>query len=592
MNTFFWARTSILILICCVYGFSFFGSEQPPNTGDGLIHFFISEASWSNPILFLHHWGKPIFTLLSSPFSQFGYGGIVFFNVVVFTLTVILAWKILDYYKIHKSLSILFPVVLFSIPDVYETLLSGLTEPLFNLILITSFFTLIKKRFILFAILVSLLPFCRSEGQLVILLAIPLLSYFKQYKAIPFLGLGFIAYAFLGALFLQDFFWYFNDSPYAMSNDIYGVGTWWHYFYEYEKYLGHLGLLIIILGTISFFLLVIRKKHPVKNIVLFTFGASTFIGIIAAHSYFWATGQNGSLGLTRIATQGMPLFLIIALINIGQTSFTQGKYFKLFSIGLTFVFLIVYTPINATSVNAKNLDKTIHQTARFLKSKKQRIQYYHPLFAFALKQNPFSKDGTNLVRNESILPLSEQLKTSFQPGDLIVRDSHFGREGKVFSLDAIEAQSSLVLIEEFPSDFQYQDPENGIEGTRVYQYLPDSNSRIPLTQNNKTITVNKSIIIKSDEEFIGIIDTIARTTSYFQTSITSPSSDIKLVLDLYDGQTVHYFQIDQNEPLDQNFAIGKNGHIKYYVWNPNKVNTSINNISITNNSPMKYKLWE
>ena len=195
LNVFFWIRTVLDVIICSVYGYSFLGSEQPPNTGDGLIHFYISEASWSNPILFFHHWDKPFFTLLSSSFAQFGYGGIVFFNCLVFSGISFYRWKILDHFQVNKSLSLIFPVLLFSIPDIYETTLSGLTEPLFNLILTASFFTLIKKRFVSFAILVSFLPFCRSEGQLVIILAIAVLAMMKEYKSISILQLSNICYS-------------------------------------------------------------------------------------------------------------------------------------------------------------------------------------------------------------------------------------------------------------------------------------------------------------------------------------------------------------------------------------------------------------
>jgi hypothetical protein len=50
---------------------------------DSFQHYMISCYSWKHPHLLLDHWGKPIFTLLSSPFSQVGYKGLLLFNVLI-----------------------------------------------------------------------------------------------------------------------------------------------------------------------------------------------------------------------------------------------------------------------------------------------------------------------------------------------------------------------------------------------------------------------------------------------------------------------------------------------------------------------------
>ena len=51
--------------------------------GDGVQHYQIARFSWRHPELFLDLWGKPLFTLLASPFAQFGHTGVVVFNTVV-----------------------------------------------------------------------------------------------------------------------------------------------------------------------------------------------------------------------------------------------------------------------------------------------------------------------------------------------------------------------------------------------------------------------------------------------------------------------------------------------------------------------------
>jgi hypothetical protein len=71
------------LLFCSVWLiFMMLKSEVPNDVGDGIMHYFISNASWENPELFLHHWGKPLFILFSSSFAQFGFYGMVIFNII------------------------------------------------------------------------------------------------------------------------------------------------------------------------------------------------------------------------------------------------------------------------------------------------------------------------------------------------------------------------------------------------------------------------------------------------------------------------------------------------------------------------------
>ena len=590
-NIFFWIRIVLILLICTCYFYCTLYNNQPPNTGDGLIHFFISQASWSDPILFLNHWGKPLFTLFSSPFSQFGYEGIVVFNCVVFSLTIIISWKIFDYYNINKAISIVFPCILFSIPDINETILSGLTEPFFNLVLILSVYFFIKEKYLFFSLLVSTIPFCRSEGQLVVLLAMPILVLLKQYKAILFLGVGFLVYAIFGSIFLNDFFWYFNDSPYKMDNNIYGSGDWLHYLKSYPQYIGEPGLIVFILGLISYIIISIKKTRIQLKFPLVFFSISTFLGILFCHSYFWATGQNGSLGLTRIATQGMPLFLIICIIYIGKIKISNHILFSTISIFLSSLLMLINIQKNTKIIEPKDLDKAIHETANFIKEKPHRIQYYHPLLAFILNVNPFNKKTkSNLIRNESSSSLSKQIEELYKPRDLIIRDSHFGRHEALLPLRDLEKEPSLVLIEEFPSEAQIDDPENSIEGVRIYQYLPDQNDHIPIHRSKESIKTNATLTLNKDDLYKGLIDTICGKGTYFETSIISSTDKVKLALEIGEGKKIQYYTPQINIPLKQKFASSKKSHIKYYIWNPNKVEALIKIKKTQNKGPKKFKI--
>ncbi len=154
--------------------------QLPPDTGDGIMHFFIAQVSWEDSTFFLHHWGKPLYILLSSPFAQLGFNGTIAFNFLVFYLTVFFAWKMFNHWRISIQLALLFPFFLLFTHDYNVTLLSALTEPLFSLFLLVSTWFLIRKNYVLFAFFIGCLPFLRSEGQLPVLMAFGILILYKE----------------------------------------------------------------------------------------------------------------------------------------------------------------------------------------------------------------------------------------------------------------------------------------------------------------------------------------------------------------------------------------------------------------------------
>lgn len=450
-----------------------FQNEIPTDVGDGIMHFFYSQASLHHPELFLHHWGKPFFILISSPFSQFGFNGIVIFNILVYTATVLIGFRILQKFKVSVWLQLLFPLLLLIPHDVTDTIFGGLTEPLFNLAAIASLWMLIEKKYIWFAVIISLMPFMRSEGQLPLVLGFIILMCRKEYKIIPFLFLGFILYAIAGVFVYADFWWYFTKSPYTMDNDIYGAGTWSHYLLSYKNYLGNPSLYIIILGMPSMLILAIKKRWIDLQIEWAFYAFGIFIGVIFLHSYFLATGQNGSMGLTRIATQGMPIFVLINIYYISRfrifNHLIAKILFGLFSIIL--IITLVKTKIYPTKANP--MEKSVIAAATYLKSldlKDEHVFFHFPLLSFSYGENPFRNDGRLVFY--TINNLSENLKNEIKPGDYIVRDSHFGPAEANMQLEEFARFPELIRVKEFISSKQLEDRYNETEGIIIFRYVP------------------------------------------------------------------------------------------------------------------------
>lgn len=61
---------------------------------DSITHYQIARYAFKYPSFFLNHWGKPLFTILASPLSQFGYSGAIAFNLLCGLLSAWFAYLI------------------------------------------------------------------------------------------------------------------------------------------------------------------------------------------------------------------------------------------------------------------------------------------------------------------------------------------------------------------------------------------------------------------------------------------------------------------------------------------------------------------
>jgi Gpi18-like mannosyltransferase len=178
---------------------------------DNFIHYRLSRYSFSYPQFFLDHWGKPLFTLLSSPFSQFGFNGLKIFNVLTGCSTGFLAYKISR--QLGYKNAVLAMIFTFFMPMFFIMMFTGMTEILFSFVTILSVYLFLKEHYIAAAIAISFLPFARTEGIAVIPCFFLALLYLKKYKAILFLGFGVLAYSLVGGFYYHDFFWVVTKMP-------------------------------------------------------------------------------------------------------------------------------------------------------------------------------------------------------------------------------------------------------------------------------------------------------------------------------------------------------------------------------------------
>jgi hypothetical protein len=390
------------------------------DTGDGIMHYQIARWSWTHPELLLHHWGKPFFTLLCSPFAQFGYKGAVLFNVICHVGTAWLTWRIADRMKLPYSY-LAGPLLIFA-PLSWGVAQSGLTEPLFALTLMAGIYFITSGRNTVAAVIISLLPFVRSEGFLIA----PLFGLFfilrKEYLSMYLLASGTVVYSLIGGLFFHnDFLWIIHQNPYV-GDAAYGHGDIFHFVASNEFLFGWSITGLIALGLITvplrrFFV----PRHSLAEIILVF---CTFAVFFIAHSIFWWKGIFGSYGLLRVIACVLPCAVLISIRGLQLLTWPiyQRKYAVLV-VSCIMVGLTIFNTMNQRGLVMKADQRQLdaEEVARQIKEQKLEtcLMYCgHPIIPYLLEKDPFDQTQCK--------PLYE-LRDAYPPSEsIIVWDENFG----------------------------------------------------------------------------------------------------------------------------------------------------------------------
>ena len=310
------------------------------DSGDSVMHYFFSKYAFVHPENFVNHWAKPVFVLLSAPFAQFGFVGMKVFNCTVALLTAFFVFKTCLALGIKNSwLSVLF---LFFSVKYFILIFSGLTEPLFALLLISAIYFSINKKYFVTAVIISFLPFVRSEGWLMMGLFAFYFIIVKQYKMLPVLLIGHAVYSLAGFFYYKDLFWIFTANPYSSLNSIYGHGELLHFVRQLFYVVGIPLYFLLACGIFYFLFAFFRKQNRTsffKEELILIYGS--FFVFFIAHTLFWYLGIFGSGGLNRVLISVMPLTAIIGLRGINFISFEEKIKNKIIPITLKAV-LIIY----------------------------------------------------------------------------------------------------------------------------------------------------------------------------------------------------------------------------------------------------------
>lgn len=411
-------------------------------SGDNIVHYYFARYAFDHPRLFLDFWAKPVFTILASPFAQLGFGGMKLFNGLAGLLSAGIAY--LSAKKLGFRVPWLAILFTFFAPTYFTLLFSGYTEPLFGLFLIASFCLVLKKRYISAAVLVSFIPFIRTEGVMMIVLFGLYYCLKKQWKSLPFLATGSAVLTIAGILSGKGPFWIISDVPYSVTSD-YGSGTLTHYAVQWVLAVGIpltvsslAGLVLLLMRGVK-----IRRALQAENgTELYLLLPALFLAYFIFHTLAWHWGLFTSYGLIRILVPLIPLQALISLFAVQQLlrNVVVNKRIATVILSLFLLYVTVFPFLgNPASVNWKRDFRErpelslMHTISREVKAEfpDAKLYYSEPFFSFTFGLDPFDN---RLHDNFTEMPLSD-----IPNGSVVIWDSwtseHFAAYKHDFTME-------------------------------------------------------------------------------------------------------------------------------------------------------------
>ena len=312
--------------------------------GDTIFHYYLVDQAQRDPQYFFDLWGKPFFTLFAYPFvATLGFTGIKIFNVLCGTAAVFVASLVAK--KLKVKFFYLLPFLALLAPAYPFYLQTGLTEPFAALVLISIVWLFLYEKPLPAYILISFLPYCRSEAKIFLLFFLAFTILQQHYKYVPWLLLGSVVYALAGSLVHGSVFWIF-DSPYASGASVYGSGPWTHFVDRLFVMLALPSFVLLCLGLARAFYKVFTDGSYRQNEMWLIPGL--FLAMFSAHTTVWALGIFASAGLDRVLVIVFPMAWVLMVQGLDLLLFRLKRYPK-WAFSLAVLFIAFQVTVTATS---------------------------------------------------------------------------------------------------------------------------------------------------------------------------------------------------------------------------------------------------
>ena len=252
-------------------------------------------------------------------------------------------------------------------------------------------------------ILISFLPFVRSEGLIMAGVFAVFFMLNKNFKATLFLIFGHIVYSVAGFFVHHDIWWVINEIPYNRLSSAYGSGEISHFITSLIYVLGVPVYLLFWMGVVAYFVALVQRREKAFSLYSIVIVGGTFAFIIS-HSLFWALGIFNSMGLIRVMVGIIPLISIIALQ--GFNFITEHRYFGVLIKRIVQTLIIIYIIVFPFTNNpaAINVKKDLlpdsgqicsHEVADYINNngyKEKRFFTAYAYFSVVMEMDYFDKD--------------------------------------------------------------------------------------------------------------------------------------------------------------------------------------------------------
>lgn len=424
---------------------------------DDISHYKFSRYAFKYPEFFLDPWGKPLFTMLMAPFAQFGILGVRLLNILLGLGAALLTY--LTARKLDYKYPVLAIFLLVFAPLYTVLMISGMTEILFSFVLILGIYLFFSKQAIWSAVVISLLPFVRTEGVVIFPLFMLAFAIKRHWLAIPFLLSGFLFFSLLGSYHYGDFFWVLNTMPYSGdAREIYGSGELLYYVKKFWPIFGPFFFVLIVAGLlyipVHFFISRKDMEPGIWNEVIV--GFLPFLVYFAAHSYVWWKGSANSIGEIRVMAAVFPSAVLLAMFawNGLWHTFALSRRVQ-FWINVTLSVLLILTAfrVHKLPVEPAPTQLLLKKAAGWLEDNgftKDKIYYYDPYLWYFL-----DKDPTDMKTIQQFIPDVQHPDRIVEPGEVVFWDAHYGPNEGRMPLDRLMDNPGFELIKVFRLDFPY-----------------------------------------------------------------------------------------------------------------------------------------
>lgn len=405
---------------CLVCGLVF--CDGTGDMGDSVVHYIFANSAPLHPELYFHHWAKPVFVLLASPFAQFGFNGVKLFNIILSVLSVYFTFRVAEQLKLgHAWLA---GLMLACMPLNYILTLSSLTEPLFAFVTIVSLYLCLQQKYFTSIIIVSFLPYVRSEGLIILGVFLLFVLYQKKWKVVPYFLFGSVLYGIAGFTVHHSLFWVITEIPYAHLSSVYGSGSLFHFVEQLTNVAGIPVYILMSIGILVGLACLLRKQFSVELHLLIYGG---FLSFFIAHTLFWFLGIFNSMGLNRVFLGVAPMMAIIALCGFNFIADRLNKNVPIKSavtaIFCVYIIIFPFTP-NPSAIHVKKdlmarqekvIADSVAEKVKALNEPGLPIMYNHYYLGIA-----FNNDRHNKTHR---IPLLRAELTNLKSGNIIVWDN-------------------------------------------------------------------------------------------------------------------------------------------------------------------------